>query len=204
MGFETAAGAVLACMTAVPASFDASGYGAGTYTAIGEITNAGEFSGKLYNLVTHNPLATRGVKKGKGSFNNGQVSPDLAFDFDDAGQIILEAAANADADATATLTFEMTLQSGHKIYFQGLVMSNPTTRDVNQTVAHSLGGVSPSHPTTQNGKLKCSFLIKKQAKLLKNRRFFTLSGSIQVVKCISLTRTVQTTKQNPSDCGCLA
>ena len=134
MAFETAAGTVLKCATGVPATFDASGYGAVTYTNIGEITNAGEFVGKVYNLVTHSPLSSRGVKKGKGSYNNGQVSPDIAFDFADAGQVLLTAAADADDDATATLTFELTTQSGHVVYFQGLVMSNPMTVGENDSV----------------------------------------------------------------------
>jgi hypothetical protein len=127
MGFETAAGTTLKCAVAAPATFDAAGYVALTFVNIGEITNAGEFVGKVYNLVTHLPLSSRGVKKGKGSYNNGQVSPDLAFDFDDAGQVILTTAADSDVDATATLSFELTTQSGHVVYFQGLVMSNPMT-----------------------------------------------------------------------------
>jgi hypothetical protein len=145
MGFETSAGTTLKCAVAAPATFDPTGYAAVTYTDIGEITNGGEFSGKMYSLVTHTPLSSRGVKKGKGTFNNGQVSPDLAFDADDAGQILLQTAADADADATATLTFELTTQSGHKIYFQGLVMSNPTTVGAGDTVVMGKPVIEVTH-----------------------------------------------------------
>jgi hypothetical protein len=134
MAFETAAGTTLRCAVAAPATFDAAGYVALTFVNIGEITNAGEFVGKVYNLVTHSPLSSRGVKKGKGSFNNGQVSPDLAFDFADSGQVILATAAASDVDATSILSFELTTQSGHIVYFQGLVMSNPMTVGENDSI----------------------------------------------------------------------
>ena len=62
MSFDTAAGAVLSMSAVLPATYDASGYGALTKVPIGEITNIGEF-GKEFALVTHQPLATRGVKK---------------------------------------------------------------------------------------------------------------------------------------------
>jgi hypothetical protein len=145
MGFETAAGTTLKCAVAAPATFDASGYAALTFVDIGEITNAGEFVGKVYDLVTHSPLSSRGVKKGKGSFNNGQVSPDLAFDFDDAGQVILTTAADSDVDATATLSFEVTTQSGHVVYFQGLVMSNPMTIGENNSVVMGKPVIEVTH-----------------------------------------------------------
>jgi hypothetical protein len=152
MGFETAAGTTLKCSTGAPATFDASGYGAVTYVNIGEITNAGEFAGKVFNLVEHLPLATRGVKKGKGSFNNGQISPDLAFDFDDAGQVILTTAADSEVDSTATLTFELTTQSGHKVYFQGIVMSNPLTVGENDSVVMGKPVIEVTHqPIVQVG-----------------------------------------------------
>lgn len=120
MAWQTAAGAELAIATTAgaPATADAAGYAAKTYTTIGEITNIGEF-GKEYTLVTHQPLSTRGVKKGKGSFNNGALSPTLALDPDDAGQILLETASESD-DSYA---FRVKLQDGTIYYLVGRVMS---------------------------------------------------------------------------------
>lgn len=120
MAWQTAAGASLAIATTAgaPTTADAAGYAAKTYTDIGEITNIGEF-GKEYALVTHQPLATRGVKKGKGSYNNGTLSPSLALDADDAGQVLLETASESD-DSYA---FRVTLQDGTKYYLMGRVMS---------------------------------------------------------------------------------
>lgn len=120
MAWQTAAGASLSIATTngAPATFDEAGYSSKTFTNIGEITNIGEF-GKEFNLVTHQPLATRGVKKGKGSYNNGTLSPSLALDPDDEGQVLLEQASEDDT----SWAFLVTLQDGTKYYMMGKVMS---------------------------------------------------------------------------------
>lgn len=120
MAWQTAAGASLAIATTSgpPTTFDNTGYATKTYTVIGEITNIGEF-GKEFALVTHQPLATRGVKKGKGSYNNGTLSPALALDEADAGQILLRTALESDE----SFAFRITLQSGDAYYLMGKVMS---------------------------------------------------------------------------------
>lgn len=120
MAWQTAAGATLAIATTAgaPATIDQAGYAAKTYTVVGEITNIGEF-GREYALVTHQPLATRGVKKGKGSFNNGTLNPALAYDRDDPGQVLMEQALDSDA----SWAFRITLQDGTAFYLMGKVMS---------------------------------------------------------------------------------
>lgn len=118
MAFQTAAGATIAIANAIPATFTAVGYAALTYANIGEITNIGEF-GKEFALVTHLPLAERGVAKRKGSFNNGTLNPAMALDPVDAGQILFEAALELDAPSA----FEITLQDGTVYYLMGLVMA---------------------------------------------------------------------------------
>ncbi|KPH60353.1 hypothetical protein [Novosphingobium sp. ST904] len=123
MTSRTSAGTTLAISAGRPATFDAAGFGALTKTLIGEITNVDGDLGRVYNLVTHNPLATRATVKKKGSYNSGSLNLTLAIDEDDAGQIIAEAALKSDAD----YTFELTLQDGAKRYFMALVMSFPTT-----------------------------------------------------------------------------
>lgn len=114
----TSAGSTLAIAAAQPATYNAAGYEALTPTVIGEITDLGEF-GRVYNIVTHNPLDTRGTVKRKGSFNEGTIELKLALDGEDAGQDLLEAASISDDD----YSFEMTLQNGEKFYFQGQVSS---------------------------------------------------------------------------------
>jgi hypothetical protein len=94
------------------------GYSALTFTTVGEITDLGEF-GREYVLVTHNPVGTRGTQKFKGSFNEGTMNLTLGLDTDDAGQILMKAAALADTP----YSFEVTTQNGDKYYFQAMVMS---------------------------------------------------------------------------------
>lgn len=120
MTARTSAGSTIAISAAAPATFDAAGYGALTFTQIGEVTDLGEF-GRTYALVTHNPLDNRGTVKRKGSFNEGAMDLKLALDNDDAGQVIAQAALNSDDDHS----FEVTLQDGTKYYFQAQVMSFP-------------------------------------------------------------------------------
>jgi hypothetical protein len=117
MSFDTAAGAAVSFSAALPATTDAAGYVALTYSLAVEITQIGEF-GRMYALVTHNPLASRGVKKAKGSFNDGQFSPTMAFDKSDAGQLILETAELSDL----AISIKIVLDGGEIFYMQGLVM----------------------------------------------------------------------------------
>lgn len=116
----TSAGSTIALTATAPATFDASGYGALTYTTIGEVTDLGEF-GKVYAVVTHNPLASRNTVKRKGSYNNGSVAIQLALDEDDAGQTLAETALDSDD----SYTFEVTLQNGAVYYFTAQVTSFP-------------------------------------------------------------------------------
>lgn len=114
----TSAGTTLGVSAASPATFNETGYEALTFTAVGEITDLGEF-GREYALVTHNPLGSRGTVKFKGSFNEGQISLQLGLNTEDAGQILLKAAANSDNN----YSFAVETQAGDFYYFQAQVMS---------------------------------------------------------------------------------
>ncbi len=118
MAFDTAAGTSLSICATPPATYNSTGYAALTFTTVGEVTNVGEF-GKEFALVTHSPLASRGQKKSKGSFNNGTLSPALALDEGDAGQVLMRAASESDSP----YSFLVTADNGDKYYMSGLVMS---------------------------------------------------------------------------------
>lgn len=118
MTVRSSAGSAIKISAGIPATFNSTGYAALTMTAIGEVTDLGEF-GRQYNLVTHNPLATRGTTKLKGSFNEGTISMQVGLDTDDAGQILAKSASLSDND----YSFEITTQNGDKYYFQAKVMS---------------------------------------------------------------------------------
>ena len=118
MTVRTSAGSTLGVSAVAPATFNSTGYAALTFLSIGEITDFGEF-GREYNLVTHNPVGSRGTVKLKGSFNEGQMSMSLGLDTDDAGQQLLKTAVSDDDN----YSFKLTTQNGDVYYFQAQVMS---------------------------------------------------------------------------------
>ena len=118
MTVRTSAGTTLKISANAPATFNVAGYSALTYTAVGEITDLGEF-GREFTLVTHNPVGSRGTQKFKGSFNEGTMNLSLGLDTDDAGQVLMKAASLADT----AYSFEVTTQNGDTYYFQAMVMS---------------------------------------------------------------------------------
>lgn len=117
----TSAGTTIAISAGNPASFNQAGFEALSFTDIGEVTSVDGDVGRVYNLVTHNPLATRATQKYKGSYNSGSLTLPIAIDRADAGQIIVQAALVSDND----YSFKLTLQDGAVFYFKGKVMSFP-------------------------------------------------------------------------------
>jgi hypothetical protein len=117
MTVRTSATTTLAISAGVPATFNNAGYVALSYTAVGEVTNFGEF-GREFTLVTHNPVASRGTQKLKGAFNEGSIALQLGLDTDDAGQILMKAASASDS----LYAFRITTANGDIYYFQGLTM----------------------------------------------------------------------------------
>jgi hypothetical protein len=115
------AGTTLAISAGSPATFDETGFEALTFTTIGEITSIDGDVGRVYNVITHNPLATRATVKKKGSYNSGSVTIPLALDIDDAGQILAEAALTSDN----SYSFKLVRNDATVRYFRGLVTAFP-------------------------------------------------------------------------------
>jgi hypothetical protein len=118
MAVRTSAGSTIGIVAGPPATFNEAGYEALTFVTIGEVTDLGEF-GREYALVTHNPIATRGTVKRKGSFNEGSITMTLGLDSADAGQILAKTASESDSD----YSFAVTTQNGDIYYFQAQCMS---------------------------------------------------------------------------------
>ena len=123
MTVQTAAGSVISIGTT------ASDHLVDSYTAIGEVVTIPEF-GRVYNLVTHNPIAARNTTKIKGSFNDGSVALDIGKDPNDAGQ----AAALVARESDLAYNFKLELNDAGPgtddtpttYYFTGKVMSYTT------------------------------------------------------------------------------
>jgi hypothetical protein len=121
MGTTTAAGTAIAISAAVPATQDAAGYAALTYTEIGGPDQLGTI-GATTAKVEFQPL--KGAKqKHKGSTDYGSLQPSIALDGADAGQILMQTASNPTNNAL--YAFLVTYPDGAKRYFQGRVFGYP-------------------------------------------------------------------------------
>lgn len=124
---QTVAGAVLSVSSSLPATYNAAGFGALSYSPVAEVTDIGTF-GKDFTLVTHNPIGDRKTFKFRGSYNNGTLDLKLAKITvlnTDAGQAALTTALNDPLDKS--VSFLITLQDTSKQYFTGKVMSFTTS-----------------------------------------------------------------------------
>jgi len=120
----TSAGTKLEIAAEQPASHDASGFQALTYTQIGEVTDIGEY-GAEYEVVTHNPIAERRTIKRKGTKDDGSQTLQLARVPSDAGQsILIEGADGTEVDTVHS--FKVTLQDGTVQYYTGQIYSFTT------------------------------------------------------------------------------
>lgn len=117
----TSAGTDISICAIAPATYNAVGFAALTWTSIGEVTELGEF-GRVYNIVKLNLLKDRRTVKRKGSYDDGTVAAQMARVPDDAGQAILVAAVNSDS----SYSIRVTLQDGTKFYFSAQISSYTT------------------------------------------------------------------------------
>lgn len=113
----TSAGSTLFVSAALPATNDVAGFTALTWTKVAEIVTIGAF-GRKYNLVSHNPIDSRGVVKRKGSYNNGTLQLKMAKAITGAGQAILKTAENSDL----AISCRVTEQNGAISYFAAACM----------------------------------------------------------------------------------
>ena len=120
-GAFTSAGTRIYMGATMPATYNGAGFAALTWIEIGEITSAGEF-GRVYNQVTHNPLGDRRTVKRKGSYDDGELSLDMARVPSDAGQALLLTARDSDD----SYPFKVVLQDDSISYFSAQVMSYTT------------------------------------------------------------------------------
>ena len=126
---QTAAGSKVFVASGTPATYDAAGFDALTWTEVGEITAIPEF-GKTFNLVTHNPIGDRKTVKRRGSYNEGSIALDMARVPTDAGQDkLLDAlATDTSYNYKITLNDQITPTTGNPttFYFTAQCMSYTT------------------------------------------------------------------------------
>jgi len=125
MALTEGIGGFLSVSAATPATFDAAGYAALTWTEVGEASELPEF-GAAYSAVTFTPLKTGIVNKFHGELNYGSITIPLGYDSTDAGQIILLAALVSKDE----ISFRETRSDGTIRYIMGKVMSFPRGQSV--------------------------------------------------------------------------
>ena len=115
---QSLSGATLALSAALPATYDQAGYGATTmaYTLIGSIENFGSH-GVTATVTEFTDVATATVTKVKGAKNYGTKSLSIGSIPSDAGQMLIDAA----AESTARYTAKLTYPSGAIHYMEVLV-----------------------------------------------------------------------------------
>lgn len=121
MTISVSGGTIVGITDEVPDSQDAAGFAALSYNLIGEVTDVGEF-GREDALVTHGPLATRGMRKFKGSFNIGNLTLQMGLDHLDPGQALIAASLDSDEDRVIWIASA----TGDHFYLTGQVMSFKT------------------------------------------------------------------------------
>jgi len=125
MALTEGIGGFLSVSAAAPATFDAAGYAALSWTDVGEASEVPEF-GATYSAVTFTPLKTGVVNKFHGELNYGSITIPLGYDSADAGQIILLAALASKDE----ISFRETRSDGTIRYIMGKVMSFPRGQSV--------------------------------------------------------------------------
>lgn len=119
----TAAGTGLAISAGVPATQDAAGYGALSYTEISNVESLGGF-GPTTEVTTFQPL--RGAQqKHKGPTNFGALNPTIALEEADAGQALLTTASAP--TNSALYAIRVSKPDGSLRYFQARVFGMPET-----------------------------------------------------------------------------
>ncbi len=117
---QTSANVTFRVAAATPATYDAAGFGALTFTNVSGVTSVGEFGGEA-ELITYDLLAERVTKKLKGTINYGTIQLEMVLETADAGQLLLKDGALGTAVDTIH-SFEVTLNDGTINYFTGVIM----------------------------------------------------------------------------------
>ncbi len=113
----TFAGTVISISAGVPATYDAAGFAALTYTPIGEVSSAPGSGGKTFEDVAYTVLGDRATKHLKGTSDQAEQTMEVIDDRNDAGQILAKAALDSDNQ----YAFKVVYNNGEIDYFQALV-----------------------------------------------------------------------------------
>lgn len=137
-------GTCLSVSATAPATHDATGFAALTWTQVGELESIGEFT-VSHATVSFTNLCTGKTDTNKGAQEAITVAIGVALDRDDAGQALMTTARKS---LTAIYSFKIAEANGDIVYFRAFVMSERITggSGVNDTKmgGYSLGVKAPT------------------------------------------------------------
>lgn len=114
----TVANSTVSISAARPATQTAIDFAALAWVPIGELTDIGSVLGREYNTSTHAPIGSAQQVDKKASYKLGNADFTCGWLEADAGQVMLQTAANSNA----VYSFKVTKQDGTLRYFTAQVM----------------------------------------------------------------------------------
>lgn len=118
MSHETVANSAIYASASLPADTTSAGdFNGLSWTKVGEVTDMGSVVGREYNTSSHSPIDSAQVVEKKGSYRLPPGEFACAWDENDAGQNIIEAASNDNS----IISFKLVKQSGAIRYFTAQV-----------------------------------------------------------------------------------
>ena len=118
MSFTTVAGSTLFVCASQPATNTVADCTALTWTKVGELTDLGSVKGREYNTSTHAPIDSSQQIEKKASYKLPNADFTVAWDDNDAGQIIIEAGSKTND----IYSFKLVKQDGKIRYFTAQVL----------------------------------------------------------------------------------
>lgn len=122
MALQSSVGIAVAVSATLPASHDATGFAALTFTPCGKLNTPPAMTGTK-DVATFDNLTTGEEEKLVDILRAGNGDMTFGFDEEDAGQLVLETAADATTDAGSKVALEFTLNSGRKYYRLAIITS---------------------------------------------------------------------------------
>ena len=121
-------GSLLSVSASTPASIDSTGFGALTYTQVGNIASIPPYGDTSQDVALPADLETGRVTHINGPLDGGEIGPITCHteDMADAGQDIIRTGSNTNT----THSFKITKPSGDIDYFHGLIANyRPSARE---------------------------------------------------------------------------
>jgi len=110
-------GATISIASALPATFDQTGYDALSFNAIGEVVDVGEIA-KVWEEVAHQAVTRSYPQKLKDTYNIDTVSITVGRVTSDTGQAAVQTALGS----ATSVSFRVAMNSGDEVNFTGKVM----------------------------------------------------------------------------------